>query len=104
MLKLTAEEGSPEADIVIYMCKELRKVFYRRSVLPGYEPGLNEEQRKAILEDTKVREGYLHCWTEEVDSSGGIAVAKSVALVEDAADGRIYPVEYQLLAFKEGVL
>ena len=86
------------------MCKDLRKVFYCRTAVPGLEPGLSEEQWQAMIEDAKVREGYLHCWTQEADTSGDVPVAKSVALVEDAEDGRIYPVEYKLLAFKEGVL
>lgn len=72
--------------------------------VPGFRPGLSEEQWRAMIEEAKVREGYLHCWTQEVDTCADVPVAKSMALIEDIEDGRIYLVDYQLLAFKEGVL
>ena len=47
----------------------------------------------------KERTGYFHRWVDDVDTSKDIPYIKTMALVEDEADGTVYTVEYQYLKF-----
>lgn len=50
---------------------------------------------------SKERSGYFHRWVDDVDTSKDIPYIKTMALVEDKADGSIYMVEYNNLKFSE---
>ncbi len=53
---------------------------------------------------SKERNGYFHCWVEDVDTSKDIPCIKTMALVEDCSDGKVYMVDYQYIKFEEAQL
>lgn len=82
------------------MCKDLRKVTF---TLGSYEflPNSTPKEREEMEELCKQRAGYFHRWADDVDTSKDIPYVKTVALVEDSADGSVYMVEYFNLKFSE---
>ena len=82
------------------MCNSLRKITFQ---LGRYEfhPAASPKDKAEIEELTKVREGYFHRWVDEIDNSKDIPYVKTMALVEDIADGKVHMVEYDNLKFSE---
>lgn len=82
------------------MCKYLRKVTF---TLGSYEflPDLTPNEMEDMEELSKVRTGYFHRWVDDVDTSKDIPYIKTMALVEDNADGTIHMVEFHNLKFSE---
>lgn len=83
------------------MCKScLRKVSFRFTPYE-FHPDRTETEEKEMEELSKEREGYFHCWTEDVDTSKEIPYIKKMALVENPEDGSIHMVESCNLHFKD---
>ena len=84
------------------MCEKTRKVTFS---LGRYEfdPDTTPLEISEMEEMTKERQGYFHCWTNEVDTSKDIPFVKAMALVEDLADGKVYMVDYNLITFMDHV-
>ena len=82
------------------MCTPLRKVTF---CISRYEfnPDATPAEVEKMEELCKERNGYFHRWVEEVDTSKDIPHIKTMALVEDNADGLVHMVEYQNLKFVE---
>lgn len=82
------------------MCKDLRKVTF---TLGSYEFDPNPSTEEAIEMEylCKERSGHFHRWVDDVDTSRDIPYIKTVALVEDDADGTLHMVEYQNLKFSK---
>lgn len=82
------------------MCKGLCRVTFS---LGSYEfiPDATPKERKEMEELSKERIGYFHRWIDDVDTSKDIPYVKTMALVEDNADGAVHMVEYYNLKFKE---
>lgn len=84
------------------MCKDLRKVTF---TLGSYEflPNSTPREMEEMEELCKQRTGHFHRWIDDVDTSKDIPYVKTMALVEDSADGSVYMVEYSNLKFMEEV-
>ncbi len=82
------------------MRKDLRKVTF---TLGSYEflPDPTPKEKEEMEELSKVRSGYFHRWVDDVDTSKDIPYIKTMALVEDNADGSIHMVEFHNLKFSE---
>lgn len=82
------------------MCENLRRVTF---TLGSYEfiPDPTPKEMEEIEELTKERTGYFHRWVDDVDTNKDIPYIKTMALVEDNADGLIHMVEFQNLKFLE---
>lgn len=82
------------------MCKDLRRVIF---TLGSYEflPDPTPKENKDMEVLSKKRVGYFHRWVDDVDTSKDIPYIKTMALVEDNADGLVYMVEFQNLKFSE---
>ena len=82
------------------MCKYLRRVTF---TLGSFEfiPNPTAKEECEMEELTKERTGYFHRWVDDVDTSKDIPYIKTMALVEDSADGTVYMVEYHNLKFSE---
>lgn len=80
------------------MCKDLRRVTFslgRYEFIPTPTP-----QEQAEMEGlSKERQGYFHRWIDDVDTSKDIPYIKTMALVEDGADGKVHMVEYDNIKF-----
>lgn len=79
------------------MCKDLRRITF---TLGSYE-FIPNPTPKEMEELSKERSGYFHRWVDDVDTSKDIPYIKTMALVEDNADGSIHRVEYQNLKFSD---
>lgn len=79
----------------------MRKVKFRLLAQIGYTPGKNEAEVRESEELTKERCGYLHAYTQDVDTSKDLPFVRTLALVEDATDGRIHIVDPSLMSFVE---
>ena len=84
------------------MCNDLRKVTF---TLGSYEflPDPTPKEKEEMEELSKQRSGYFHRWADYVDTSNDIPYVKTMALVEDSADGTVYMVEYHNLKFSEAL-
>ncbi len=82
------------------MCKSLRKVTFSLG-RNEFHPDATPEEIMKMEEFSKERTGYFHRWVDDVDTSKDIPYVKTMALVEDDADGSIYMVEYHNLKFTE---
>ena len=80
------------------MCINLRKVTFSLGYDECY-PDQTPQEVAQMIELSKERNGYFHRWVEEVDTSKDLPFIKSVGLVEDCEDGKLYTVEYQNLKF-----
>lgn len=82
------------------MCKDLRRVIFS---LGNHEfiPDPTPKEKEDMEELSKERSGYFHRWVDDVDTSKDIPYTKTMALVEDNADGSVYTVEYYNLKFSE---
>lgn len=80
------------------MCINLRKVTFSLGY-PEFYPNQTPQEEAQMRELSKERNGYFHRWVEEVDTSKDLPFIKSVALVEDCENGKLYTVEYQNLKF-----
>ena len=82
------------------MNKDLRRVTF---TLGSYEflPGLTPKEKEEMEELVKERSGFFHRWVDDVDTNKDIPYIKTMALVEDEADGSVYMVEYYNLKFLE---
>lgn len=50
---------------------------------------------------SKERSGYFHRWVDDVNTSKDIPYIKTMALVEDNADGSMHMVEFKNLKFSK---
>lgn len=82
------------------MCKDLRRVIF---TLGSYEflPDSTLKEKEAMEVLSRKRVGYFHRWVDDVDTSKDIPYIKTMALVEDNADGLVYMVEFQNFKFSE---
>lgn len=82
------------------MCKDLRRVTF---TFGSYEfiPDSTPKEMTEMEELSKERSGYFHRWVDDVDTSKDIPYIKTMALVEDDADGSIHMVEFQNLKFSK---
>ena len=80
------------------MCNKLRKVIFS---LGTYEfiPDATDKEKQEMDERCKERHGYFHKWIEEVDSSKEIPFVKTMALVEEANNGKFHEVDIHNLRF-----
>lgn len=65
----------------------------------GFDPGATPEEMAEMKDYSKEREGYFHRWVDDIDTSKDVPYVKTVALVEDAENGRMHGVEYDNLRF-----
>lgn len=95
-----SRQREDDRGIIIYMCKDLRKVTF---TLGSYEflPDTMPKELEEMEELCRVRSGYFHRWVDDVDTSKDIPYIKTMALVEDNADGSIHMVGFQNLKFLE---
>lgn len=86
--------------ILNYMLKDLRRVTFS---LGNYEfiPNPTPQEQIQMEELSKERQGFFHCWVNDVDNSKDIPYIKTMALVEDESDGTVHMVEYQNLKFSK---
>lgn len=77
---------------------KLRKVRFSQL---KWEMCLNEKEQGELNNLAKERDGYFHCWTEEIDESKSIPYIKKMALIEDCLTGKLHKVEYNLIKFLE---
>lgn len=75
---------------------KLRKVRFSQM---KWEYNFDEKEQEEINNLAKERDGYFHCWTEEIDESKSIPHIKKVALIEDCLTGKMHKVEYNLIKF-----
>ena len=82
----------------ITMCINLRKVAF---TLGHYEffPDPTPQEEAYMNDLSKKRIGYFHRWVDDVDTSKDIPYIKTMALVEDIDDGKVYMVEYDFINF-----
>ena len=82
------------------MCDKLRKVTFR---LGEYEfhPDEDSAGQDSMIDYSKERIGYFHKWVEDVDTSKDIPYVRTMALVEDSIDGKIYQIESYNLNFSK---
>ena len=82
------------------MCKDLRKVTF---TLGSYEftPNPTSKEKTDIEYLCKERSGHFHRWIDDVCTSKDIPYIKTMALVEDDADGSVHMVKYQNLKFSK---
>ena len=82
------------------MGKNLRRVTF---TLGSYEfiPNPTPTEEAEMEELTNERTGFFHRWVDDIDTSKDIPYIKTMALVEDSADGTVYMVEYHNLKFSE---
>ena len=80
------------------MCIALRNVTFR---LGNYEfnPDADSNKEAEMQSRSKERRGYFHRWVDDVETNKDIPYVKTMALVEDAEDGKIHTVEYYNLQF-----
>ncbi len=80
------------------MCIALRNVTFR---LGNYEfnPDADIKEEAEMQDRCKERSGYFHRWVDDVETNKDIPYVKTMALVEDAEDGKIHTVEYYNLQF-----
>ena len=67
----------------------------------GFIPGISPEEEREQEELERERKGYFHCFTEIEDLSPQTQKyrEKTVAIVEDAATGKIHYVDLEQLRF-----
>lgn len=54
------------------------------------------------MEDySKERDGYFHRWVDDVETNKEIPYVKTLALIEDTADGKVYVVDFNNVNFTE---
>lgn len=76
--------------------ENLRKVLFSQM---KWEFNFDEKEQNDINRLAKEREGYFHCWTEDVDNSKDIPFVKKMALIEECETGEIKKVDYNLIKF-----
>ena len=79
----------------------MRNVKFRLLAQNGYRPGMSEEESREADELTKELSGYFHGYTQDVDTSKDTPYVKTLALIEDSADGHMYAVDPLLMSFVE---
>lgn len=84
------------------MDANLRKVTFKLGDY-SFDPDATETQQAEMEEFSKVRQGYFHQWVDDVDTSKDIPYVKTMALVEDATDGKLHQVESYNVEFKEPI-
>ena len=77
--------------------EKLRKVIFWKQLKDGYLYGLSEEEKKEIEDNTREREGYIHCWTPAMKHSPELdkEIPCVKAIIEEASTSDLYelPIE-----------
>lgn len=81
------------------MCK-LRKVKFRFGPYE-FHPNSTEQERQEMEDYSKERDGYFHRWVDDVETNKEIPYVKTLALIEDTADGKVYVVDFNNVNFTE---
>jgi len=82
------------------MCNSLRKVTFKLGCYE-FHPDATPEEKAEMEALSKERNGYFHRWVDDVDTSRDIPYVKTMALVEDAEDGKVHIVETYNMRFTE---
>ena len=97
---INANEGTTAAHILITMNAIMRKVTFTLGQ-PEHWPNMTDVEKQEMEELSKVRNGYLHAYTQDVDTSKDIPFAKTLALVEDLTGGKMHLVDPLHMSFVE---
>lgn len=66
-----------------------------------FDPDATPKEEAEMEELSRKRDGYFHRWVDDVDTSKDIPYIKTMALIEDCADGSVHMIELSNMKFSQ---